>query len=103
MRRDDQAVELVVGVVGKRKHRPVLSAFARAHFDAANDAVGARCGGNLNAVGFAALMVQHGGEIDGGRIAAHAHGIDRMCDREPCEQRADKNSGTDRQRRKAPE
>src|ERR1700722_18134644 len=50
MRRNDQAVELVVGVVGEREHHPVLSALAGTHFDAADDAVGARRGGDLNAI-----------------------------------------------------
>ena len=51
MRRDDQPVDLLVGVVGEREHRPVLSAFARAHLDAADDAVGAGRGRDLDAVG----------------------------------------------------
>ena len=59
MRRDDQAVELIVGVVGEREHHPVLSAFAGAHFDAADDAVGAGRGRNLDAVGVAVLMIEH--------------------------------------------
>src|SRR3982074_615187 len=63
MRCNDQTIELVVGVVGEREHHPELSAFAGAHFDAANDAVGAGCGGNLDAVGVAALMIEHRGEV----------------------------------------
>ena len=59
MRRDDQAIELVVGVVGEREHHPVLSALAGADLDAADDAVGAGRGGNLDAVGVAALMIEH--------------------------------------------
>ncbi len=59
MRRDDQAVELVVGVVGEREHHPVLSALAGAHLDAADDAVGSRRGRHLDAVGVAALMIEY--------------------------------------------
>ena len=78
MRRDDQTVELVVGVVGEREHHPVLSAFTRAHLDAADDAVGAGRGGDLDAVAVAALMFQHRGEIDCGRVAADADGVKRV-------------------------
>jgi hypothetical protein len=77
MRRDDQAVELLVGVVGEREHRPVLSAFAGAHLDAADDAVGAGRGGDLDAVGVAALMIEHRGEVDRRRVTADADGVDR--------------------------
>jgi hypothetical protein len=41
MRRDDETVDLLVAVVGEREHRPVLAGLAGAHFDAADDAVGA--------------------------------------------------------------
>ena len=77
MRRDDQAVELVVGVVGEREHHPVLAAFAGADFDAADDAVGAGRGRDLDAVGVAVLMIEHRGEIDRRRVAADADGVDR--------------------------
>ena len=50
MRHDDQPVDLFVAVIGEREHRPVRAAFARAHLDAAHDAVGARRGGHLDAV-----------------------------------------------------
>ncbi len=76
MRCDDQAVELVVGIVGEREHHPVLSAFAGAHLDAADDAVGARRGGDLDAVGVAALVIEHRGEVDRGRVTADADGVD---------------------------
>ncbi len=81
MRGDDQTIELVVGVVGECEHRPILSAFAGADLDAANDAVGAGGGGNLNAVGVAALMIEHRGEVDRGRVAADADGVDGACRR----------------------
>ena len=76
MRGDDQAVELVVGVVGEREHHPVLAAFTGAHLDAADDAVGAGRGRNLDAVGVAALMVEHRGEVDGRRVTADADSVD---------------------------
>ena len=58
MRRDDQAVDLLVAVVGEREHRPVLAAFAGAHLDAADDAVGAGRGRNLDAVAVGVLMIE---------------------------------------------
>ena len=97
MRRHDQAVELVVGVVGEREHHPVLAAFARAHFDAADDAVGAGRGGNLDAVGFAALMIEDRGEVDGGRVTADADGVDGA------RRLRGKNHEAQREQRKAPD
>ena len=75
MRGDDQAVELVVGVVGEREHHPVLPALAGADLDPANDAVGSRRRRNLDAVGLAALMVEYCGEIDGRRVTADADSV----------------------------
>ena len=98
MRGDDQAVELVVGVVGEREHHPVLPALAGADLDAADDAVGSRRGRNLDAVGFAALVVEDGGEIDGRRVAADAdrvNGVRRWRDRN--------NHEAQRNQRKAPD
>src|SRR5258705_13794659 len=76
MRCNDQTIELVVGVVGEREYHPELAAFAGADFDAADDAVGAGCGGNLDAVGVAALMIENCGEVDRGRVTADADGVD---------------------------
>jgi hypothetical protein len=95
---DDQAVELVVGVVGEREHHPVLAALAGADFDAADDAVGAGRGGNLDAVGIAALMIEHRGEVDRGRVAADADGVDGARRR-----RGGNNHEAQRERRKAPD
>jgi hypothetical protein len=72
MRRHDQAIELVIGIVGEREHHPVLTAFAGADFDTANDAVGSGCGGNLDAIGVAALMIEDRGEVDRRRVTANA-------------------------------
>ena len=98
MRRHDQAIELVVGVVGEREHHPVLAAFAGADFDAADDAVGARRGGDLDAVGVAALMIEHRGEVDRRRVAADADGVDGARRR-----RGGKNHEAQREGRKAPD
>ena len=98
MRRDDQAVELVVGVVGEREHHPVLAALAGADLDAADDAVGARRGRNLDAVGVAALMIEHRGEIDRRRVTADADGVNGARRR-----RGGNNHEAQRKRRKAPD
>jgi hypothetical protein len=98
VRRHDQAVELVVGVVGEREHHPVLAALAGAHLDAADDAVGARRGRNLDAVGVAALMIQHRGEVDRRRVTADADGVDGRC-----RWRGGKHHEAQREGRKAPD
>ena len=77
MRHDDQPVDLLVGIIGEREHRPVGVGFARAHFDAAHDAVGAGRGGDLDAVGFGLLHVGRGGEIDGRDVEPHVDRFER--------------------------
>ncbi len=98
VRRDDQPVELVVGVVGEREHHPVLAALAGAHLDAADDAVGARRRRDLDAVGVAVLMVEDRGEIDRGRVTADADRVERT---RRC--RGDNNHEAQRNERKAPD
>src|SRR5260370_332426 len=98
MRGYDQAVELVVGIVGEREHHPVLAAFAGTDFDAANDAVSAGRGGNLDTVGIAALMVEHRGEIDCRRVATDADRVDGARGR-----RGGNNHEAQRQPRKTPD
>ena len=77
MRHDDQPVDLLVAVVGEREHRPVVAALARAHLDAADDAVGAGRGRDLDAVGVGLLQFGGGGEVDRRRVEAHVDGFDR--------------------------
>jgi len=76
MRHDDQPVDLLVGIVGEREHRPIGIGFARAHLDAAHDAVRTGRGGDLDAVAVGLLHVGGGGEIDGRGIEPHVHGFD---------------------------
>ena len=95
MRRDDQAVDLLVAVVGEREHRPIGSGFARAHLDAADDAVGAGRGRDLDAVAVGVLELDRVGEVDGRGVEADIDGLDRGsggdaeqgCEREGCERR----------------
>ena len=98
MRRNDQTVELVVGIVSEREHYPVLTAFAGTDFDAADDAVGAWRGGDLNAISVTALMIEYRGEVDGGRVTADADGVDGARRR-----RSGKNHEAQREGRKAPD
>jgi hypothetical protein len=74
--RDNQAVELIVGVVGEREHHPVLAALAGANFDAADNAVGAGRGRNLDAVGVAVLMFEYRGQVDRRHVTADADCVD---------------------------
>jgi len=76
VRRDNQAVDLFVAVVGEREYRPIASSFARAHLDAANDAVGAGRGRDLQAIAVGVLEVDGVGEVDGGGIKADIDGLD---------------------------
>ena len=75
VRRHDQAVDLLVAVVGEREHRPVVAGLARAHLDAADDAVGAGRGRDLDAVAFGLEPLDRVGEVDRRGIDAH---IDRL-------------------------
>ena len=77
MRRDDQAVDLLVAVVGEREHRPVVAGFAAAHLDAADDAVGAGRGRNLYAVAVGALKLDRVGQINSGGVDADIDSLDR--------------------------
>ena len=87
MRRDDQAVDLLVAVIGEREHRPVGAGFAGAHLDAAHDAVGAGRGRNLHAIAVGVLKFDGVGEIDGEfarlTLGGNVDGFDRMRGRHP--------------------
>jgi hypothetical protein len=98
MRCNDQPIELVVGIVGEREHHPILSTFAGADFDSTDDTVSARRRGNLDAVGIAALVIEHGGKIDCRRVTADADRVDR-----PRGLRGDKHHEAQREGRKAPD
>ena len=96
MRSDDQAIDLLVAVVGEREHRPVVSGFARAHLDAADNAVSAGRGRDLNAVAVGALELDRVGEVDGRGVKADIDGLDRAGggNAEPgCERKGRKRRG----------
>ena len=88
MRRDHEPVDLLVTIVGKREDRPVRSGLARAHLDAADDAVRAGRGGNLDAIAVGALKFDGVGEVDGGGVGADVDGF--QCSRR---RRAEKRQG----------
>ncbi len=76
MRCNDQTVDLLFAIVGERKHRPVVAGLAAAHLDAADNAVGAGRGRNLDTVIVGALQFDGVGEINRRRIATHIDGLD---------------------------
>ena len=67
VRRDQQARQLLVGVVDEREHRPVRTRarLQRADFDAADDAVGAGRRRDLQLVAGAGEILDRRGEVDG--------------------------------------
>ena len=77
VRHDDQPVDLLVAVVGEREHRPVVAGLARAHLDAADDAVRAGRGRDLDAIAFGLRALDRVGEIDRGGVDAHVDRLDR--------------------------
>src|SRR4051812_40096781 len=76
MRRHEEALDLLVTVVGERDDRPVGAAFARPHLDAARDVVGAGRDGDLDAIVLGSLSFDHVSQIDRRRVEAHIHGVD---------------------------
>ena len=79
MRRDDQAGQLLVGIVGQREDDPrrLRAGLERAHFDAPHDAVGAGRGRDLNAVALGAVMFDGPSEIDRVGIGRDPDGLHR--------------------------
>ena len=67
MRRDQQPVDLLVGVVGEREDDPVRprARLAGLHGDAADDAVASRGRGDADLVAVRAVALDHRGEVDG--------------------------------------
>ena len=77
MGRHEQALDLLVGVVGQREDDPVRprAALLRADLDAPHDAVGAGRGGDLDAVALAGEMLDHGRQVDGGAVQRYPDGF----------------------------
>src|SRR6185437_11810358 len=84
--------------VGEREHHPILPALAGAHLDAADDAVGPGRSRDLDAIGVGVLMFEYAGEVDGGRVAADADSVKRICRRS-----GDNNHEAQRKLREAPD
>ena len=78
VRGDQQPFDLLVGIVGQREDDPVRlgARLLGADLDAANDAVGARRRGDLDAVTLAAVAFDHGGQVDGRAVQGHANRFD---------------------------
>ena len=77
MRGHENPVDLLVGVVGEREHHPVRScaAIASLHHDAADDAVLAGGGGDLDQVAIGAVALDHRRQVDGRSVEGHPHGF----------------------------
>ena len=105
MRRDQDAVDLLVGVVGEREDDPVgpRAGVARLHGDAADDAVLAGRGRDLDQVAVRAVALDRGGQVDHRRVEGDAHRLDgpsRPDQREGTDEAADQGQeeGEDAQR-----
>ncbi len=79
MRGDDDAFELLVGVVRQREDDPVRAGagILGADLDAADDAVGAGGGRDEQTVALGGIALDRLGEIDRRRVGRHAHRLDR--------------------------
>ena len=78
--RNQQAVDLLVGVIGQREHDPVRPrpGFARPDGDAPDDAVGTRRGRDLDDVAIRLVALDHVGEIEHWHVERHALCLDRQ-------------------------
>ena len=77
---DQQALDLLVSVVGEREHDPgrTRALLFGAHLDAANDAIRARSGRDLQAVALRGIGFDGARQVDRLGIERHAHGFDRV-------------------------
>ncbi len=75
MRRDNQPLHLLVGVIGQRENDPgrMGALFSRMDLDAPDDAVRARRGGDLDAVALIGVILDPAREIDRLGVRRHAH------------------------------
>ncbi len=80
VRRDDQARQLLVGIVGERENDPggLRPRLQRAHLDAPHDAVGAWRGRNLDAVALRAVVFDGRGQVDGVGVGGNANRLNRQ-------------------------
>ena len=74
MRRDQQAVDLLIAAVDQREHRPIgePAGLTGAHFDAAHDAIGTGRGGDLDAIVRLAEELNRLRQVE--RLAVERHG-----------------------------
>ncbi len=82
MRRHEEAVDLLVGIVGQREDDPVGAGagFAGLHGDPADDAVAPGRRGDADLVAVRPVALDHGREVDGLGVGIHAHGFDSLSD-----------------------
>ena len=90
MRRHDEALDLLVGVVGEREDDPVRprAGILGAHLDPAHDPVGTRRRRDEQAIALRGIAFDRFGEIDGRRIERNAGRLDRPGRRQIADKRA---------------
>jgi hypothetical protein len=96
MRRDDQAIDLLIAVISQREHRPICVGFPGAHLDAANDPVRTGRSRNLHAIAIGVLVFDGSGEIDG-EFARLALGRNVDCFDSVCGRHSDRDRPQQRQ------
>ena len=81
MRRDDQAFDLLIRVIGQREGNPegLRASFGGIHFNAADNAIGACCRGDLNAVALRREIFYRLRQVNRARRERYAHGFDGLC------------------------
>ena len=80
MRGDQQALDLLVGIVGEREHDPgrARAFLLGAHFDTTDDAIRTWSGRDLQAVALGRIGFDGARQVDRLGIERHAHGFDRV-------------------------
>ncbi len=96
VRRHDQALHLLVGVVRQREHDPggLRAGLAGGDLDASHDAVGARCGRHLQTIALRAVVLDRLGQIDRLSVERDTNGFDSRRrgsrDDEACQKKQEK-------------
>ena len=77
---DQQALDLLVGIVGEREHDPgrARAFLLGAHFDTTDDAIRTWSGRDLQAVALGRIGFDGARQVDRLGIERHAHGFDRV-------------------------
>ncbi|BCH53530.1 hypothetical protein RvVAR031_11400 [Agrobacterium vitis] len=90
MRRDNHPLQLLIGDIGEREHRPIALVLGRGgtHFDAAPDTIGTSGRGDLKRLALVKMDFRRGGQVERGIVTrdlhrfggmAHARAKPRQC------------------------